>query len=222
MSTDFVVISKLSFSWLALQVRVDCTGLRSIYLPDYYPRMLVNSVAWIDLYVIAATTFELTVLNLDGVCLCKLLIPLKCNLRIKVQMCQKQQRGDGMQCKKQEQILIQRVFRRFFQISEEFGFKILPSKAYNSEDVYLTKNSSQNALLAIQLCTYTDFSKHLDKSLMAFQEQNGNFLKVNDIYSYIAQQLWKNLISVPPPSPLHYYCARIAISKDYLIAKIIL
>lgn len=87
MSVDFVAISKLANSWLALQVTVDCTGLRPIYLPECYPRTLMNLGAWIDLYAAAAATFELTVLKLDGVCLCKLLIPLKCNLRIKVQMC---------------------------------------------------------------------------------------------------------------------------------------
>lgn len=106
MSADFVSISKLAFSGLALQVTVDCTGLTSIYLPEYYPRILVNLGAWIDLYDIAATTFELTVLRLHSVCLRKLLIPLKRKLRIKAQMCRKQQRGDCMQCKKQEQILI--------------------------------------------------------------------------------------------------------------------
>lgn len=91
MRADFVAISKLAFSWLALWVGVECTSLKSIYSPEYYPRMLVKLGAWIDLYAIA-TTFELTVLKLDGVCLCKLLTPLKCNLRIKVQVCQKQQR----------------------------------------------------------------------------------------------------------------------------------
>ena len=94
MSADFVAISKLTFSWLALQVTVDCTVLRSIYLPECYPRMLVNLGAHIDLYAIVATTYELTVLNPDDVCLCKLLIPLKCHLSVKVQMCWKQQRGD--------------------------------------------------------------------------------------------------------------------------------
>lgn len=61
------------------------------------------------------------------------------------------------------------------------------------------------------------------KILMAFQEWNGSFLKINDIYSYIAWQLWKKLISVPAtPLPcLYYHRAIITISKDYLIAKII-
>lgn len=50
--------------------------------------------------------------------------------------------------------------------------------------------------------------------LMPFQEQNGSFLEVNVIYSYLASQLWKNLTPIPP-SPsitvvhLYYYCAMI-------------
>lgn len=49
-----------SFQLRALQVRVDCSGLRSTYPPEYYPRILVNLGAWIDLYAITATS-ELTV-----------------------------------------------------------------------------------------------------------------------------------------------------------------
>lgn len=170
MSADFVAIYKLAFSWLALQVTVDCTGLRSIYLPEYYPRMLVNLGTWIDIYAIAATTFELTVLKLDGVCLCKLLIPLKCNLKIRVQMRQKQQRWLNAMQETRADLDLESLQK--IQISKQFGFKILPSKVYNSKDVYITKNSSALKMLYLQY-TYILILILVNiwvKILMAFQE----------------------------------------------------
>lgn len=204
-SGDFVAISKLAFSWLALK-------------ESKLHWSQINLAAWIlsqdpgELWCLgwplcySSNNIWIHCLKSRWCLPCKMIIPLKCNLKINVQMYQKQQKGECIQCKKQEQILIWRVFKRSFQISK---------------DVYASKNSSALKMLYLQY-TYVFLLILGDiwvNILMAFQELNGSFLKDNVIYSYLACQWWKNLIPFPPS--LYYYCAALLLLCNNQFQKII-
>lgn len=68
------------------------------------------------------------------------------------------------------------------------------------EDAYTSKNISDLIIVYFQyIHIFTLILIHIwVKSLMASQEENGSFLKVNDIYSCTASwQLWENSIPLP-------------------------
>lgn len=124
---------------------------------------------------------------------CKTIIPLKCNLRIKVQMYQKQQKGEHVPCKKQEQVLIWRVFKRSFEISK---------------DVYTSKNSSTLKMLYLLMCTYllylhlcvqlyTDFRRHFSQYINGFSGIEWQVLESQCYLFLLGFSVWKNLIPVP-------------------------
>lgn len=166
--------------------------------------MLVNSGAWTDLYAIAETTFKFIGLNLGGICPVRWLFHWSVTLGSKCR-CTKSNKKRNMYHARnksrswsgessKDPLKFQKMFihPKIVQLSKYF--------IYLCVHIYFIYTYLYSYILIL--------GDILVNILMAFQEQNGSFLKANVIYSYLAFQCGKTW-SLFPSLPLLLLCTSI-------------